>query len=679
MAENLVSTPEDGVSNNVLYELNQSNNALDLISNHIHVIEYFDKYNQMRETCHNFVRGHQYDPNELKKYKDKRKDPIVFNQVKTSERTIMGMWINKKFAVKFSAQTPQDDDIGEILERLNIWTSNHQEDDYKDIDLVRQAWAGGNSFQECYMDVQEGMQPTMHTNNQNPFAVYWDPDSRDLITRKDARFVDRDSYWTYDKVHALAKQTKAHLNQSHVIENDLNEHFDDTNIAADRHHETKQERNGKFLVTERFYLVPGFQFFAELEDEKIILSKKDIPEFRQMHPNIIIQKEKIDKLHIAIVCEQYNSQEYIYNGEYHCQPRDPRSNKIIWPILEMVAEELAGEPQGFVEHEISPNKVINAMMSNIVASAKHSAAAATLIDPAAFISGREAQLAARHHSDSDRSFQVRPGRTRDAIMPIQKSQTNADHQYALDYSLNFLSEVSSTPPALQGIQESANTTGVLNAQRIEQGSTQLKPFMKNYLLFLKQRAKLRYYYWRTYNTEEMVFRVSDKTDPNMDPYITINELVPEQDALGNYTGVINKIKDINSAVYDIEIEEAVDSPSYRARQLEFIERMMNSKFIEADAGFAAGLLEEALRLADSPVKTRDFFKKYSTLIQQAHLAEMQLKQQTMAAQGQGQEIANEQNLQKYAQDEAMQTTPYGGVEGTSAQASSAANQQGVPS
>lgn len=672
-------SPEDR-NINALYELQDSKNAFDLIQHHRYVQEYYEAYNNNRELNHMFVRGFQYDPDELRRYRDKRKTPIVFNQVKTSERTILGHWINNKFAVKFSATSPDNDKLGEILEQLNIWESAQQKDSYIDVDLVRQAWAGGNSFQECYMDVKKGMKPVMRTGNQNPFAIYWDPESRKLISREDARFVDRATFWTLPALIKKWPKEKKGLKQQ-LAETKLgDEGYDETKIYADRGHEHRKERNGSYLVIERFFKVDGFQYFIEMGDTKVIIDKEDLKGFKEDNPGVTVQKESVHILHLAVVCEDYDNQEYLYNGPYHCQPRDPRTNEIIWPILEMVAEELAGEPQGFVDHERSPNKVINAMMSNIVSSATHSAAAAMLIDVSAFVSETEAKLAARHHSDSDRSFKTRPGRAKDAMLPIQHGQSNADHQYALDYSLNFLSEVSAAPPAMQGIQEGANTPGVLNAQRIQQGATQLASFMKNYQAFILQRAKLRYYYWREYNTAEMTFRVIDKSSPEMDPFMTINEMKPEIDAMGEWTGAIEKLNDINSAIYDMSIEESVDSPSYRAKQLAFIERMMDSKFIESDTGLAAGLLEEALRLADSPQRTREFLKKYSTLIQEAHLKEQQMKQQMAGAQTQGQEIANEQNMQQVANNEAAQTSPFPGGQGGAPQGqpSSPTNQQGVP-
>lgn len=653
MAEN-TDIPLEDSNINVLYELQHSTLASDLIQHHRFVQEHYEAYNNNREINHNFVRGFHYDPNELKRYRDKKKTPIVFNQIKTSERTILGMWLNSKYAVKFAATSPASDDIGEILEQLNIWEIEQQEDELNDIDTVRQAWAGGNSFQECYMDVKPGTDPKMHTNVQNSFAIYWDPESRQLIKRDDALFVDRDSFSNYPALARKFPEQKKQLKEQ-LGNRAGTTAYDNTNVYADRDHEVRKERNGVFLVTERFYKVDGLVHFAEMNGERIDIDDEDLKDFKKQYPNIIIQKEYAEELWLAIVCEAYNNNEYLYNGKYHCQPRDPRTKKIIWPILEMVAESLAGEPQGFVDHERSPNKIIDAMMSNILSSATHSAASSILLDAAAFVSEKEAKLAARHHSDSDRAFKVRPGRTNDAMKPIEKSQTNQDHQYALNYSLSFLSEVSSATPALQGQQESANTPASLNAQRIQQGAVQLQPFMKNFRIFLKQRAKLRYYYWRTYYTTEMTFRVIDKTKPEMDPYITINQKVPELDALGSWTGAIRKMKDINVAEYDISIEEATDSPTYRDRQLAFIDRMMGSAFVKSDVGLAAGLLEEALRLNDAPAATRDFLKKYSNIIQQANIQQKQLEVQRTGVQVQSGELDNEQKMQNIAQQEAEQT------------------------
>jgi hypothetical protein len=278
-----------------------------------------------------------------------------------------------------------------------------------------------------------------------------------------------------------------------------------------------------------------------------------------------------------------------------------------------------------------------------------------LSDPTAFISEREAKLAARHHSDSDRTFQVKKGRVHDAMAPVPRAGVTADHQYALDYSLSFLKEVTSTPPSMQGQEEESGVSGKLNAQRIEQGFTQLQPMMKNFRLFLKQRAKLRYYYWRTYYTAEKTFRILDKTEPEMNPFATINKLEPEVDAVGRYTGGLKKMNDINASMYDINIEESVKSATYRDKQLTFVSNMMNSGFVQSDPGLAGALLEEALRLSDAPETTKKFMKEYSNLIQQAEATKRQAEQQLTEAQTESAQLGNMAQMQNIAQTESEQT------------------------
>jgi hypothetical protein len=640
---------------NALYQLDESRFAQDLLKHHRFVREYYDPFNTNREVNHNFVRGYHYDGDELKKYRDKRKTPVVFNQVKTSERTILGLWLQNAYSVKFSASSPTDDDISEILEQLNLWEAEQQGDDMNDLELMRQAWAGGNSFQECYMEVKKGKEPQMHTYQQNPFAIYWDPESRDLIRRRDAKFVDRDSWMTYPEITRAWPKQKKKVNHQLANNQKGDGSYEEVTVFADRGHEYLNERNGEFRVTERFYKVWDTAHFAEVDGERIDIDKKDLKKFKMEMPGVQVQTEELEFLNIAIACEDYSSQDYLYNGRYHCQPRDPRTQEIMWPILEMIAESLDGEPQGFVDHERGPNKIVNAMMSHILSSAAHSSAASMLIDPTAFVSDKEARLAARHHSDSDRAFQVKHGRVLDAIKPIEKGGVNQDHLYALDFSLNFLREVTSTPPSLQGQEEKSGVSGVLNAQRIEQGFVQLQPLMKNYILFCKQRAKLRYYYWREYYTFEKTFRVVDKTKPEMNPFITINQMVPETDAIGRFTQGFKKLNNINTAIYDIYLEESVKSATYRNRQLSFIEGLSQSAFAQQDPGLAATLLEEALRLSDAPTETKATLKKHSTLIQQSAIQTKQAEQMLSATQQEGAELDNMAKMQEIAQTEAEQT------------------------
>ena len=640
---------------NALYELNKSKDAGDLILHHRYVKEYYSEYNNNREVNHNFVRGFHYDGDEVRKYRDKRKTPIVFNQVKTSERTIIGMFLQNRYDIKFSATTPTDDDLAEILEQLDTWEQNQQGDDMNDMELMRQAWAGGNSFQECFMDIQDGKEPTMRTKQQNPFAIYWDPDSRELITRTDAKFVDRDSWMSYNTLLKIAPKDKDKIESQIGSSKDGDSGYDEVQAFADRDHENKIERNGQYMVTERFYKVDGSIHFAEFDNAKVEIEEEDLKAFKEEYPDVQVQSEDAEILYLAITCEDYSPDTYLFNDKYHCQPRDFNSGEIIWPVLEMVAESLAGEPQGFVDHERGPNKVVNAMMSNIVSSATHASAAAMLSDPTAFISEREAKLAARHHSDSDRTFQVKKGRVHDAMAPVPRAGVTADHQYALDYSLTFLKEVTSTPPSMQGQEEGSGVSGKLNAQRIEQGFTQLQPMMKNYRLFLKQRAKLRYYYWRTYYTAEKTFRIVDKTEPEMNPFATINKLEPETDAVGRFTGGFKKMNDINASMYDINIEESVKSPSYRDKQLTFVSNMMNSGFVQSDPGLAGALLEEALRLSDAPDTTKKFMKEYSNLIQQAEATKRQAEQQLTEAQTESAQLGNMAQMQNIAQTESEQT------------------------
>jgi len=131
------------------------------------------------------------------------------------------------------------------------------------------------------MDVKAGKEPIMMTGNQNPFAIYWDPASRQLITRNDARFVDRDSWMSYpDLLRNFPKKDKV-IKEQMSFSDEGNSNFTDTKVYADRAHENRFSRNGTYMVTERFYKVPGKVYFVESEDERIDIEEADVKGFKE--------------------------------------------------------------------------------------------------------------------------------------------------------------------------------------------------------------------------------------------------------------------------------------------------------------------------------------------------------------------------------------------------------------
>lgn len=635
-------------------DLSASQDAADLYRHNLLVKNYWADHHKALEENLDYLVGKQWTPEELELFRRKKKAPVVFNLLKASERTVVGLFIQNKYDVTFSPFEPGDQDLADVLGNLYAWTAHTQRWQHIDQEVFRLAWAGGVAYQEVYVDVAPGREPVIRTQNLNPFAVYWDPDSRILISREDAEFVDRDTWLAEPAlIQKFAKElgpdgiaSLKHAGEQSEIQK--------TTVHRDRSHLNYDQKNGRFRLIERLYKTRKTVWYM-LDQE---WRRTDIDERRAVALQQLGQQvysEEVEVLNLAILCPAWSLEKYLYNGPYHCQPRNPTTGKIIWPILEMVAESLNGQPNSFVENLKSANKLVNSMISNVHHAAKHQSSSSLLRRKGAFSETNKKDFD-KHHSDGDRVFEVEEKFDLNAaVAPIPKGEISADNYKGLELALTYFREASSTPPALQGMTEQSGVSGVLNAQRIEQAFVQLQPFIANWRAFLHQRANLAYFYWREYWTYEKTVRILEKKEPQGPDFLTINQEVPATDWMGRPTGGIQKVNDITSAVYDIIVEDSYRSPTYRFKTQQQISELMQSAGVQADPALLGALFVEFIRLSDASQDLKDFVKQHSAIMQQRLQQEQAMQQQQAQMQMQGAQLEQASQMQQLAQAEAEQT------------------------
>lgn len=657
--------------------LEKSKDAGDLHNSHRQVQDYWSEHKDEVGRHFDFLLGRPWSESDLLLFSRLNKEPVVFHEIKASERTVLGLFIQNRYDVKFGPVEETDQDLSDVWNKLYTAIGGQQDWAFEDIDLFRQAWGGGSAYQEVYVKVSPGMEPKICTRNQNFFAVYPDPESRDLIRRRDARFIDRVSWLIPDDLLEEFPEAVTPESLEGIADFSDQQPFTKTQVHRDRTHETYDQKNGKLKVIERFFRVRKKKFYTlDKELRRMEVRKEDLGQFQIDYPGLKIYSEDSQELHLAISCPAWDATKYLFNGPYHCNPVDEQTGELIWPILEMVAEGLNGETTGFVAPQESPAKIINSMMSNILGSAKHSANTSYIRKANAFVTEAEGKKFDKHHSDNDRVFQAKDNvELSGIVVPIPKGETNADHTKALDFAMNHLKEVSSTPPALQGVTEEKGASGILNAQRIEQAYVQLQVLVANWKAFLRQRAKLVQYYVRKYYTFEKTFRIVSKGDmaqmaqgaqgmptapgqmpgapaqgggPRRPQFLTINQPVPAMDAFGRLTGAIEKVNDITTSSYDLVIEDSYQSPTYRFKTQQQISELLQSAGVQADPILMGMLLVEFVKLSDVSQDLKDFVQQHSMAAQQA--AAQQQQQAALET-----EMANMAGMQGLAQTEAEQT------------------------
>lgn len=658
-------------------DLTTSTQVQDLISHHDSVLNYYHEADAKAERGFNFVRGNQLTTAEKEQYRIRGKSPVIFNTLKPSERAILGTFESTKMDMKWSPQKPADQNIAVIMESLRLWEAEKNGDKYNDIELIRQAWAGkGASYQECYVDVVPGKQTEIRTNQLNPFYVHFDPESRLLITREDAQFVDVDSWATKEELCETFPKAKNVISRGEEqSQNDVTGYQKPARIYNDRDAQTETERNGKYKVIERYYRVRKSYFYCVMkgEDRYEEIAEDGITAFEQQYPNETISKGFREELWYAVACEGLSSIEYIYNAPYHTQVINPYTRRVMWPILEFVAESLNGDPSSFVEHEIDPQRTLNSMIGNVANSAAHAASQSKIMHADSFIDEKEAQNFAQFHSDSNKVFRVKHKAIKEgAFRTVDNSQVSPDVHNMITYANNFMDVVSATPPAIQGTRE-GQETGVLHAQRVEQAQNQLKPMLVNYKQFLEQRTILRYMYWMEYYTEEMTFKVVDTTllkgtEMEGQEFVTINQKVPEQDDWGNYIPGRSTVKNaINTVLYSLTAEESVKSSSYRNKVMMQLEEVLKAPAVQNDPPMMAAIFQVYIQMTDAPQAVKDMIASRSSVLeqydkqkfeagelakqqQQAQIQQAQQQQQQQAVEAQNQQIEMQKNQMDFQMD-----------------------------
>ncbi len=635
--------------------LQNSEAASDLLNASMSVMTYYEPFQSMREYYHDFMHpdSHWTDAEKAILTK-KRKAAIAFSLMKSSERTYIGAIIQNRYDVKPAPREPSDQNLADVYSALYHYTAFNNAVRVRDIDMIRESWIGGNSWQENYVEVTPGRPPSIISRNCNNFGMYPDPNRRDLVTNSDCRFIDRRGFYSMDDLITAYPEQEELIRNSLVAPTSINYQVDKP--WADRQNEYFDQKNGRYLVVERFYKVSkrfyyGVSDKGVREDIGFDLSIESRSQYKTENPNHTLYNEPEEFLFLAVACTSVP--DYLYNGPYHCQPRDPVTRKIMFPFVELVDEDVGGVPCGHVEHMVGPNKVVDSLMVNQLAQAKNASGVSRIADPNAFDEAGMRDFE-QNASDGDRVFWTKPdykGPTPVTVVP--QGTLTADTTRGLDFSMANIQETSSTPPALQGQTEGAGTPAALNEQRIQQASVQSQVQITNYLNFLTNRAKLWMYYWNEYYTSEQVIRIVQKKTPEDDDYMVINQIIVDQ------FGQVQRVNSLQDAdAYDIVFEDSWQSPTMMAKTSKVVAKLLESATVQGDPVLATYLTEYLLKLGDAPADLQALVKQHSQVLQAEREKQGQLQDQSQRIEQMGslQKIADAETQAAFAPGPQAPTT-----------------------
>ena len=641
-------------------QLAQAENGRGLVDAHRAAVQWWSPRMRKAATCIDFLAGRHLTSEERDLYRRKNKTPVEYNRLKPQERALMGKFLQSKWDCKWAAVNPGvGDSLAAGLEALRSFEAQRQQDLFLDSDNFVMAWTTGLAYQEIFMEFRKGFDPRMRTQNLSRLSVYPDPSSRQPILRDDAAFIDIDSWASQEDLEAAFPAKKQWIEEKcrsrgggTPTSNDSTQ-YEQYTVSNDRGHETRGYRNGQWKVTERFYRVRRDFLPQKLRGPSISpFTGRPYCEKGVAHA---------EELWYAVVVEDFGF-EFLYNGRYQFQPVDPLTGRIIFPVLEQAFEWLNGDPSGAVEHLIDPTKGFDALMTNLLHSAKHAASNSVLIDYTAFKDEKQAELAMKYHADADRAFLVKQGRAQNAAGAFPHSNVSNDIYRGLDFAQKAFDEIGSVPPAMQG-ERAPNESGAAFSARVTESDIQLLRATENYRIFLERKYWLRYILQRQFYTQEFEIRLvghqtpaqpaqapqgqlqsqtqqvsqPPQTIPAQAPQgtVTLNKRVPAKDDYGfPLPGEVDILNDIGGDLYTITLVESTRSQTNRMKTLQQLSDIAASPTAMQDPVYAGIVLEAQIDLSDLDPKYKEMLSQRKDEVQQSQQASAQATQQAQQAEAQ---------------------------------------------
>jgi hypothetical protein len=584
-------------------------NAVDASHNAV-VLFYAERHEQMAELLRT-AQGDLYSEEERAFYHETGRVPLTINKAVVAMRTIVGNIAMSLFEAKFEPVEKDDEALAETLGKLAEWEARKNEDAEQNAEALTLAFITGKAYRVCEPAKDRNNKNALRTRLASPLNIYFDPDSRDSVERRDAQFVDEVRWLTVDEILDLWPSIESHIGDLDLADRNLETDFETYNKATDLWHEgALDERNGKYRVITRYYQARGADGKRELWQAV-------------WSPGLV------------------GDGTFLFNGKYGAQPIDPDTGRVMFPVVELVSDTIQGESQGYMKAIRDPAKMASVLYTQLLEGAKHNGTG-YLIDPTAFKNPKEAAKAKKYKAFANMAYEVTSDGLKRAMVPIEHTPTNPWNAQAMALTSDLIYETTSATPTLQGAVVSRES-GTLNQQRIQQSGIQISEFTSHYKAFLRQMLKLRYAYWRELYTREMTFRILNPETGKMEAR-TINQMRPQKDLAGDYTGDYERLNDINSADYDIYIADSVQSPGYKEKQYAAIQAVLMNPAIAANPVMAttlgAMLLENSDITAEQKAKIQEAenqAKEAQKLAMQTQQAQAQLAKnkavQTQAKQG----------------------------------------------
>jgi len=494
--------------------------------------------------------------------------PVVTPEMQAARNELGKMGVPEPPA---SPNTGQDETHSDILSALALHIQQNSDYEFEEGDMFDDGQSCGFGCLEVFIDYEKDLTPKIVLRAENALNIFPDPNSRSYDWNKDAEFLCRAKWVSFNRAVKLYPQHKE------LIESYINSNPVANSSQTMERNDFVDYRLKRIRLVEVWYkeVVKRKMVLSEVFLEPTEVSDADFKKIREADPSAKLHESIEDKIYVGILC-----------GETLVGHKESPYEHNLFPFIPyFVFRRKNGEPYSIVRMLKDPQMEINKRRSK----ALH------------LLSTNQAVFEEGGVADEDdlKTEMAKP----DGLIKFRKGfnfQINKNIDLAVS-QINLQSESKTSMSRISGISDEAmarhsEVRSGIGLQR-KQMMTEIitAPIFDNLRRTRQIIGRLIFELIKQFYTEEKVFSVTDDMKQ-------VQHFAMTKDALAS----------IKEGIYDIIIEEAPNTTTIQEEQFAYLAELVKGLGLPPSVGVA--LLPIFIRL--SGLKNKDEVAKILEQLQQ---------------------------------------------------------------
>jgi hypothetical protein len=499
-----------------------------------HLLDYFNE----ARTSYDYYAGKQWDQKDVEKLEKEKRQAVTFNRIPRTINAVCGLEIQNRQEARILPREKSDGALSELSNAAIKWVRDNCDAEDEDSQVFLDELITGYGWSEIKMDYESDPEGEIVINRVDPLQMRYDPCARkkNLV---DAKWLCHQSQMSLEDVQK--RWPEADLSNAVTsIDSTETTPVDSEKAKQYESNQAASNKSNKMLVVSRYQWYESEPLFEVLNPQTGSTEYIDQGTF---------QKLELDTLNIPYVKKTkrcYYQQHLLGRTELE-PPAKLTCDHFTYICSTGLYDRNKNTFFGLVKLMIDPQMWANKWLSQILHIINSNAKGGIIYETGTF---RNNQTVTDKWAEPSGLVEVNPGgldKIRERIPP----QYPQGLDKLLQYAMSGVNEVSGVSLEFLGMTD-RDQSGVLEAQRLHQGTLILAPFFDSLRRYRKNQGRLIFKFIQEYIADGRLMRV-----------------VGEQGAQ-----YLPLIKDQLAFKYDIVVDDAPTSPNVKERVFAAVMQMV---------------------------------------------------------------------------------------------------------